>query len=326
MKIVLYLHVHQPWRLARFRYLDLGSGRPYFDLPRNHAIFRGIASRCYRPAFARLQRALDEYSEFRLSLSVTGTWIEQAHEVDPALLEELHQLVRTGRVALVGETYYHSLAFLVPPPELAQEVEMQQRTLEQEVGREDVRRDVLPRTVIRLVRLDTQQLLLVVPLVERARLVEPFVALEPDQLGVEQPGEHLPQLGLARPGRPFRQQRLLDRERQEERRLDARGGDVARGAEPLADALEHRLGARIVGETILRKGTDFDFDRPGEFAPDGADGLERAEARARIQSSSEAIERVAETTGFRDPERMRRAFIRAFGQPPQSLRRAARIG
>jgi transcriptional regulator GlxA family with amidase domain len=49
-------------------------------------------------------------------------------------------------------------------------------------------------------------------------------------------------------------------------------------------------------------------------------------ARQRVQSSSEAIERVAETTGFRDPERMRRAFIRAFGQPPQSLRRAARAG
>jgi transcriptional regulator GlxA family with amidase domain len=49
-------------------------------------------------------------------------------------------------------------------------------------------------------------------------------------------------------------------------------------------------------------------------------------ARQQVQSSSEAIERVAESTGFRDPERMRRAFIRAFGQPPQSLRRAARAG
>src|SRR6478735_2715626 len=49
-------------------------------------------------------------------------------------------------------------------------------------------------------------------------------------------------------------------------------------------------------------------------------------ARQRVQSSSEAIEQVAQTTGFRDPERMRRAFIRAFGQPPQSLRRAARAG
>jgi len=49
-------------------------------------------------------------------------------------------------------------------------------------------------------------------------------------------------------------------------------------------------------------------------------------ARERVQSSGEAIEQVAQLTGFRDPERMRRAFIRAFGQPPQSLRRAARAG
>src|SRR4051794_40246506 len=49
-------------------------------------------------------------------------------------------------------------------------------------------------------------------------------------------------------------------------------------------------------------------------------------ARQRVQSSSEAIELVAQSTGFGDPERMRRAFIRAFGQPPQSLRRAARAG
>jgi transcriptional regulator GlxA family with amidase domain len=47
-------------------------------------------------------------------------------------------------------------------------------------------------------------------------------------------------------------------------------------------------------------------------------------ARQRVQSSSEAIDRVAQVTGFRDPNRMRRAFIRTFGQTPQSLRRAAR--
>ncbi|HLJ01773.1 MAG TPA: GlxA family transcriptional regulator [Bradyrhizobium sp.] len=47
-------------------------------------------------------------------------------------------------------------------------------------------------------------------------------------------------------------------------------------------------------------------------------------ARQQVQSSHQPIEHVAQSTGFRDPERMRRAFIRAFGQPPQSLRRAAR--
>lgn len=47
-------------------------------------------------------------------------------------------------------------------------------------------------------------------------------------------------------------------------------------------------------------------------------------ARARVEGIGEPIEQVARATGFRDPERMRRAFIRAFGQPPQALRRAAR--
>lgn len=45
-------------------------------------------------------------------------------------------------------------------------------------------------------------------------------------------------------------------------------------------------------------------------------------ARARVETSREPIERIAAATGFRDPERMRRAFVRHFGQPPQALRRA----
>lgn len=47
-------------------------------------------------------------------------------------------------------------------------------------------------------------------------------------------------------------------------------------------------------------------------------------SRERVENGSEPIELVAAGTGFGDPERMRRAFIRAFGQPPQALRRAAR--
>lgn len=47
-------------------------------------------------------------------------------------------------------------------------------------------------------------------------------------------------------------------------------------------------------------------------------------ARALLDSAPLQVEDVALETGFGDSERMRRAFIRAFGQPPQSLRRAAR--
>jgi transcriptional regulator GlxA family with amidase domain len=47
-------------------------------------------------------------------------------------------------------------------------------------------------------------------------------------------------------------------------------------------------------------------------------------ARERVEAGAEPIDQIALQAGFGDPERMRRAFIRAFGQPPQALRRAAR--
>ena len=48
-------------------------------------------------------------------------------------------------------------------------------------------------------------------------------------------------------------------------------------------------------------------------------------ARAMIESSNHPIDVIARETGFSDPERMRRAFIRAYGMPPQSIKRAARL-
>ena len=43
-------------------------------------------------------------------------------------------------------------------------------------------------------------------------------------------------------------------------------------------------------------------------------------ARLMIEQSRHPVEVVARETGFGDEERMRRAFIRVFGHPPQALR------
>ncbi len=44
-------------------------------------------------------------------------------------------------------------------------------------------------------------------------------------------------------------------------------------------------------------------------------------ARLRLEEGSEPVEAVARAVGFADPERMRRAFVKRFGHPPQALRR-----
>jgi transcriptional regulator GlxA family with amidase domain len=47
-------------------------------------------------------------------------------------------------------------------------------------------------------------------------------------------------------------------------------------------------------------------------------------ARVLIEQGRLALDSIAEETGFADRERMRRAFLRAFGQPPQAMRRTLR--
>jgi transcriptional regulator GlxA family with amidase domain len=43
-----------------------------------------------------------------------------------------------------------------------------------------------------------------------------------------------------------------------------------------------------------------------------------------MEQSRHPIDIIARQTGFADRDRMRRAFLRAFGQPPQAIRRNAR--
>ena len=71
------------------------------------------------------------------------------------------------------------------------------------------------------------------------------------------------------------------------------------------------------------------FDRAfaaetGQTPAKAVEKLRVETARLRVEEGSESLEAIARATGFADPERMRRAFIRVFGLPPQAIRRAGR--
>jgi transcriptional regulator GlxA family with amidase domain len=63
----------------------------------------------------------------------------------------------------------------------------------------------------------------------------------------------------------------------------------------------------------------------GESPARAIERLRVEAARQLVETAQLSIERIAAQTGFGDPERLRRAFIRAYGQPPQVLKRAAQL-
>ncbi|MDI3566040.1 GlxA family transcriptional regulator [Bradyrhizobium sp. Arg816] len=63
----------------------------------------------------------------------------------------------------------------------------------------------------------------------------------------------------------------------------------------------------------------------GQSPAKAIENLRVEAARDLMEQSRHSIEIVARQTGFSDRDHMRRAFLRAFGQPPQVLRRHARL-
>jgi transcriptional regulator GlxA family with amidase domain len=63
----------------------------------------------------------------------------------------------------------------------------------------------------------------------------------------------------------------------------------------------------------------------GQSPAKAVENLRVEAARLLMEQGQLPIDIVARETGFSDRERMRRAFLRAFGQPPQAIRRAARV-
>jgi transcriptional regulator GlxA family with amidase domain len=95
----------------------------------------------------------------------------------------------------------------------------------------------------------------------------------------------------------------------------------------IRERLSEPLGVERLAEQAAMSPRHFARAFTAETGVTPAKAVERLRleaARVRVEAGHDPIDRVAEASGFRDPERMRRAFLRAFGQPPQALRRAAR--
>ena len=134
LHIVLYFQVHQPHRLRPYRVLDIGAG-DYFDDDLNRRIIDKVAEKCYLPANSLLQELVARHGDrFKVSFSMTGTLIEQLRSWRPDVLESFRALGRQGGVEFLGETYYHSLAFLFDQDEFLDQVVMHSRLMEEEFG------------------------------------------------------------------------------------------------------------------------------------------------------------------------------------------------
>ncbi len=131
--VCLYFQVHQPYRLKRYNYFDVGRDHRYFDDAANREILRRVAERCYLPATAMCERLLARHPRFAVAFSLSGCVLEQMRAWAPEVLAAFRRLSGTGRVEFLAETSHHSLAWLASAEEFAAQVALHRRLVLEEL-------------------------------------------------------------------------------------------------------------------------------------------------------------------------------------------------
>jgi alpha-amylase len=134
--VCLYFQVHQPFRLRRYNYFDVGREHRYFDDEKNRELLRRVADRCYLPATAMLRRLLERHERFAVAFSLSGCLLEQLAADALEAREAFRALGQTGRVEFLAETSHHSLAWLASREEFSAQVALHRERIVSELGTE----------------------------------------------------------------------------------------------------------------------------------------------------------------------------------------------
>jgi len=137
--VVFYFQVHQPFRLRRYTFFDIGVSQDYFDSAENQRILRRVADKCYLPMNALLLRLARQHGgRFRFAFSISGTALDQMEQWAPDALASFQALAATECVEFLAETSHHSLAFLRDALEFDTQVTAHADRIEKLFGRRPV--------------------------------------------------------------------------------------------------------------------------------------------------------------------------------------------
>lgn len=111
--ICFYFEIHQPFRLKRYRFFDIGADHYYYDDYNNQEIIDRVANNCYIPANNTILQMIKETNgAFKAAFSISGVALEQLELYAPEVIDSFKELAKTGCVEFLAETYAHSLSCL----------------------------------------------------------------------------------------------------------------------------------------------------------------------------------------------------------------------
>ncbi len=129
VSVCFYFQVHQPYRLRNYSIFDIGKNNNYYNEEKNKSVLQKVVNKCYLPTNKLMLSLLKEHPEFRISYSFSGVFLEQLEQQYPEVVNTFRELVDTGRVEILNETYHHSLAFIYSKEEFKEQIDLHKKKI-----------------------------------------------------------------------------------------------------------------------------------------------------------------------------------------------------
>jgi len=136
ISICLYLQIHHPIQLRNdYDFFKIGADHQYEDILKTEKMVKELAEKCYVPLFNQLKEMIRFHNgKFKTSLSVSGIALENLKDFAPEVLDLINDLLKTDCLEIVGETYYHSLAFKYSEKEFVDQIKLHRNSMKEVFG------------------------------------------------------------------------------------------------------------------------------------------------------------------------------------------------
>ena len=134
--ICFYFQIHQPMRLKRYRFFEIGQDHYYYDDFQTEDRIRKVVEQSYLTANRTIAEMIrSSNGKFRCAFSISGVAIEQLEQYAPEIIDSFKELSKTGSVEFLAEPYAHSLASVFDANEFERQVKTHADKIEQLFGK-----------------------------------------------------------------------------------------------------------------------------------------------------------------------------------------------
>ena len=121
--ICFYFQIHQPLRLKRYRFFEIGQDHYYYDDFQTEDKIRTLVEQSYLTANRTISEMIrSSNGKFKCAFSISGIALEQLEQYAPEVIDSFKELANTGSVEFLGETYAHSLSALYDTNEFESQI------------------------------------------------------------------------------------------------------------------------------------------------------------------------------------------------------------